>query len=134
MFTKNTNIKKRELDLSLDILSDFLLSLTFNKEKMKEKVINSYCLATDLLDYLVLKGVYFKDAHEIISKLTKYCIEQKKWFYELKLEEFQEFSNKFEKDVFDILKEKNILNNHKTIGSPNPEMVKYFIKKYYEKC
>lgn len=64
----------------LDILSEFLPSLKFNKEKMKEKTLNSYCLATDLLDYLVLKNVYFKDAHEIIAKLTKYCMIVKNGF------------------------------------------------------
>lgn len=117
----------------LDILSEFLPTLKFNKDKMKEKVINSYCLATDLLDYLVLKNAYFKDAHEIMAKMTNYCITEKKWFYELKLEEFKQFSDKFESDVFEVLKEENILSNHKTIGSPNPEMVKKFIKRYYEK-
>ena len=102
----------------LDILNDFVPSLQFNKEKMQKAVLNSYCLATDLLDYLVLKDVYFKDAHEIISKLVRYCIEQKKWFYELRIEEFKQFSDKFEINVFDLLKLENILKNHQTIGSP----------------
>ena len=65
-----------------------------------------------------------------MAKLTKYCTDNKKWFYKLKIKEFQKFSNKFKNDVFEILKQENILKNHKTIGSTNAEMVKKFIAKY----
>ncbi len=116
----------------LDILEEFLPSLTFNKDKMALAVQNSHCLATDLLDYLVKKGEKFKIAHEIIAKLTSFATAQKKWFYQLTLQDFKGFSSYFDDDLFDLFKEP--LKNHITKGSPNPQQIQKFIEKIYAKC
>ena len=72
---------------------------------MLKGVKNSYSYATHLVDYLVRKGVYFRDAHEIISSLVKYCEKNNKYFYNLSINEFKSFSDNFEIDVLNILKQ-----------------------------
>lgn len=85
-----------------DIFCEFVPTIKVNNENMINAVKNSYSYATHLVDYLVNKGVYFRDAHGIISSLVKYCEENKKYFHNLKIEEFKKFSDKFENDVFNI--------------------------------
>lgn len=88
----------------IDIMCEFLPTIKPNKENMIKAVKNSYSYATNLLDYLVKKGVYFRNAHEIISSLVKYCEQNKKSFQDLTLEELNKFNNKFESDIFDVFK------------------------------
>ena len=86
----------------IDIMCEFLPSIKTKNENMSKDVKNSYSYATHLVDYLVKKGVFFRDAHSIISGLVKYCEQNHKYFHELKLEEFKQFSNKFEEDLYNI--------------------------------
>jgi argininosuccinate lyase len=111
----------------LDIMKDFITTIKFNKKKMLTSVIDSYCMATDLLDYLVKCGVSFKDAHNKISTLTNYAISKEKYFHQLTLEELKLFDNNFREDTFELFDFDNILKCHKTIGSPNPDFVLLFI-------
>ena len=90
------------LNLTLEIFSDMIGSLTFNKSKMLKAVENSYVLATDIADYLVSKSVPFRQAHKIVSEMTDFCIKEKKYFSELELKDYKSFSEKFDKDIFDI--------------------------------
>ena len=62
------------LNLTLEIFSDMIGSLTFNKSKMLKAVENSYVLATDIADYLVSKSVPFRQSHKILSEMTDFCI------------------------------------------------------------
>ena len=86
----------------IDIMCEFLPTIKPNNDNMVKAVKNSYSYATHLVDYLVKKGVFFRDAHGIISSLVKYCEQNKKYFHELKITEFKQFSSLFEKDVFDF--------------------------------
>ena len=86
----------------IDIMSEFLPTIKTKNEKMQNAVKNSYSYATHLVDYLVKKGVYFRDAHGVISSLVKYCEENKKYFHELTILELKQFSDKFETDTFQI--------------------------------
>ena len=86
----------------IDIMCEFLPTINIKKDNMSKAVKNSYSYATHLLDYLVKKGVFFRDAHGVISTLVKYCEQHKKYFHELKLEEFKQFSDKFEEDLYNI--------------------------------
>lgn len=88
---------------SLRVLSPFLHSLTFNKEKMQASASKSYILATEIVDYLVSKNIKFRDAHEIASSLTLHAVQNQKYFNELSLETFKKFSEKFEADIFEFL-------------------------------
>lgn len=121
----------------LEILTGFISTLQFNTRKMLDSVVNSYSLATDILDYLVQKDIPFKDGHEIVAKLTKHCTESNLLFHQLSIQTFKEFSPFFADDVFAILSPSTILSNHETYGSPNPKMMVKLIdnleKKLYEK-
>ena len=87
-----------------DIMCNFIPTIKINKENMQKAVKNSYSYATHIVDYLVNKGEYFRNAHSIVSSLVKYCESNKKYFHELKIEEYKQFSDKFCEDLFKIFK------------------------------
>ena len=86
----------------IDIMCEFLPTIKIKQENMTIAVKNSYSYATHLVDYLVKKGVFFRDAHGIISGLVKYCEQNGKYFHQLSINEFQQFSNLFQEDIFEI--------------------------------
>ena len=86
----------------IDIMCEFLPTIKIKQENMTMAVKNSYSYATHLVDYLVKKGVFFRDAHGIISGLVKYCEQNGKYFHQLSINEFQQFSNLFQEDIFEI--------------------------------
>lgn len=111
--------------LCLEIFKELLNNISFNKKRMEDVTINSYTMATDLVDFLVKKNVSFRDAHEIVGKLIKYSLNKEKFLYQLNIEELKSFSEHFSNEVLILLNDpRKILYNHITIGSPNPLMVK----------
>ncbi len=88
----------------IDIMCEFLPTIKTKDENMTKAVKNSYSYATHLVDYLVKKGVFFRDAHGIISSLVKYCEQNGKYFQDLSLDEFKKFSNEFEKNVLELFR------------------------------
>ncbi len=111
------------LNLTLEIFSDMIGSLTFNKSKMLKAVENSYVLATDIADYLVSKSVPFRQAHKIVSEMTDFCIKEKKYFSELELKDYKSFSEKFDKDIFDITPLYSV-NKRDTYGGTSENQIK----------
>jgi len=103
------------INSTLDILVPMLGSTQFNKDNMLDAVNNSYILATDIADYLVSKSVPFRKAHEIVSKMTDYCLDNDKYFHQLTIDEFKKFSLDFEIDIFEI-NPMNSINNRNTVG------------------
>jgi argininosuccinate lyase len=98
-------------------------STQFNEQNMLDAVNNSYILATDIADYLVSKSVPFRKAHEIVSKMTDYCIENNKYFHQLTIDEFKKYSSDFEIDIFEI-NPINSVNNRNTVGGTSESQVK----------
>ena len=86
----------------ISVMTAFIPSIKVNADKMKLAVKNSYSYATYLLEYLITKGIAMRDAHETISSLVKYCEQNKKYFQDLSLEEFRQFSQLFDADIFNI--------------------------------
>ena len=80
--------------------------------------------ATDAADYLVSKGLPFRDCHEIIGKIVLYCIEQSKAIEDLSLEELKEFSDAFEEDIFQNIDITTCIKAKKSEGSTSFESVK----------
>ena len=76
-------------------------------------------LATDLADYLVKNGVPFRQAHEVIGKLTAFSLAQERGFPELSLEEFRQFSELFDRDLFAVLDTKSALKARQAMGAPS---------------
>ncbi|MEK7281592.1 MAG: lyase family protein, partial [Chloroflexota bacterium] len=88
------------LHLCLGVMAGMVGSLKVNRERMAKAVAEGYILATDVADYLVRKGVPFREAHGIVARLVAYAQEKGKAFSQLTLEEYKKASPLFEKDVY----------------------------------
>ncbi len=113
---------------SLNIFTEMLDTITFNKENMRGASKKGFMNATDAADYLVSKGVPFRDCHEIIGKLVLYSIEKGCALEELSLEEFKEFSSVFEEDIFGKISLESCIANKKSKGSTSFESVELQIE------
>jgi argininosuccinate lyase len=94
----------------LDILEGVIRTLKVNEEKILKAIEDGYLNATEVADYLVNKGVPFRDAHRIVGKIVLFCEEKGKNINELSLEEFKGFSSLFEEDIYDFIDYYKILN------------------------
>jgi argininosuccinate lyase len=93
---------------TLEVFTGMVKTIKVNTKIAREALERGYLLATDLADYLVKKGVSFRQAHNIVGRLVSYAVEKDKSFEELKLAVFRKFSPLFEKDVYDITIESSI--------------------------
>ncbi len=116
----------------LILFTGMLRTLKFRKERMAESAMNGFTNATDAADYLVGKGVPFRDAHGIVGRLVLYCIEKNTSIDRLSLQELQKISDKFEADIYDAVSLKTCVAKRLTIGAPGPEAMKETLKKYRE--
>lgn len=103
--------------MSLRVITEMLPEIKFNKERMKEACGSGYITATDIAEYLVKKGVPFRNAHEITGKIVLYCIEKGKNLNELSIKELRKFSSKIEKDLYAILTPEGSIDSKSSYGS-----------------
>jgi argininosuccinate lyase len=109
--------------LILEVYTGMIPEIEVNSERTREAANDPGLLATDLADYLVLHGLPFRQAHEVIGKLVTYSIEQRRGFANLKLEEFQRFSEHFGPDLFAVLDLDRALDLRTAIGAPSRKNV-----------
>ncbi len=114
----------------LVLFNGMVKTMKFRKENMAQSALNGFANATDAADYLVRKGVPFRDAHAIIGRLVLYCIEKNTSIDALSLEELQSFSDRFEEDIFDAVSLKTCVERRLTTGAPGPEKMKEAIREY----
>jgi argininosuccinate lyase len=112
----------------ISIFTGMLKALKFNPENMYKQASRGFINATDAADYLVSKGIPFRDAHTIVGKLALYCIHQDKTLQDLTLDEYKQFSSLFEKDIFEMLSLENCLKRRNLPGSPSPVKVSQAIE------
>jgi argininosuccinate lyase len=110
------------------IFSQMLPSIEVKHQSMYNSTKKGYTTATDLADYLVNKGLPFRDAHEVVGKSVSYGIEHQKDLSELSLEELKKFDNNIEEDVFDILSLEGSINARDHLGATSPNQVIQAIK------
>ncbi|MEM3058588.1 MAG: argininosuccinate lyase [Methanomassiliicoccales archaeon] len=108
----------------LRMLAESLSSINVNVGKMRKSAEQGYLNATDLADYLVLKGIPFREAHELVGKIVKYAIENNKKLEELDILEMKRFSDKIDDDVASFLSIDACIDRRKTYGGTSPEAVK----------
>ena len=89
--------------LSLEGILEMIGGMNINKERMKQAVYSNFSTATDLADYLVKKGLAFRECHEISGTIVRYCEEEGKDFFKLTVEELRGFSALFDDDITEIL-------------------------------
>ncbi len=109
---------------SLFIFSHVLVHTRFDQKRMDEELRTDYLSATDMADYLVRKGLPFREAHEITGRVVSYCVEHKMYFGNLDLDTLLFFSPKFEADVFESILPKTSASHKQSAGSTSPQEVK----------
>lgn len=105
-----------------------LKTMTIRKDNMEAAALGGFTNATDLADYLVKKGLPFRETHAISGKLVHYCIENNTTLEKLPLEKLKEISEVFEDDVYDAISLKTCVEGRSLIGGPAPETVKAYLE------
>jgi argininosuccinate lyase len=105
-------------------MAQILVHTTFHKEKMAEEIRTDFLTATDMADYLVRKGLPFREAHEVTGKVVSHCLSHKMYFGNLDLETLRTFSRLFEGDVFDYILPQSSVGQKQSAGSTSPQEVK----------
>lgn len=111
------------VEMCLEVFTGMLADTTFLKDNMKKAVKSGYLNATDLADYLVKKGLHFRDCHEISGKLVGLCIDNQMALEDLSLETLKQYSTYFEPDIYEVLDLENVVENKKSYGSTSRESV-----------
>ncbi|MDO4594390.1 MAG: argininosuccinate lyase [Tissierellia bacterium] len=114
--------------LSLKVFNKMIDTLKVNVKRLKENALNGYINATDLADYLTKKGMTFRDSYRLVSEIVHDLVLKNKSINELSLEEFKNYSQLIEEDIYEVLELKNLVNNRKVYGSANPQMVEIQIE------
>ena len=109
---------------SINIFCEMISTMEVRKENMEHAAKYGYMNATDAADYLVQKGIPFRDCHEIIGKIVLYCIGKGIAIEELTMEEFKGFSKEFDEDIYDAIAIRNCIAAKKSEGSTSFESVK----------
>jgi argininosuccinate lyase len=104
------------LKISLQVFCGMLKTLKFNPDKMKEASVNSFMNATDLADYLVIKGLPFRQAHEVVGRLVKLCVGKNCILSDLSLEELQGYSHLIDEQAFNMLLIENCVESKTSDG------------------
>ena len=111
------------LTTSLQFLAPMISSMKVNKARMKKAVDTDFSNATDIADYLVEKGIPFREAHEVIGKIVLHCIQNDQFLLQLDLADYQRFHKAFEADIFEKLKPESVVSARKSTGGTAPEAV-----------
>ncbi len=112
----------------LVLFNGMLETMKFNHPVMEQSAMNGFTNATDAADYLVGKGVPFRDAHGIIGRLVLYCLEKNTCIDKLSIRELQAISPVFEADIYDAVSLKTCVEKRLTIGAPGQEAMKEVIR------
>ncbi len=112
----------------LRIFADMVPTIEANKDNMYRSALKGYTTATDLADYLVKKGLAFRDAHNVVGKAVSYGLKENKDLSEFNLDELKKFNSLIEKDVFDVISLEGSINARNHLGGTSPKQVSMAIK------
>ena len=112
------------------LFDGMLATMKFRKEVMAVSAMKGFTNATDAADYLVNKGVPFRDAHGIIGRIVLYCIDKGISIDEMFLEELQRFAPEFKEDIYDAISLETCVNKRLTIGAPGKDVMDTVIQQY----
>lgn len=114
---------------SLRVYADMMNVITVKADKMRNAALQGYATATDLADYLVRKGVPFRDAHEVVGLSVAYGIQHQKDLSELSLDELRAFSDQISDDVFEVLTLEGSVAARDHLGGTAPNQVRAAIER-----
>ncbi len=112
----------------LRAFADMVPSIGVKKDTMYAAARQGFSTATDLADYLVRRGLAFRDSHEVVGNAVGFAIEQSRDLSELTLQELKAFSDAIEQDVFEVLTLEGSVNSRNHIGGTAPDQVRAAIK------
>ncbi len=104
--------------LCLPVFCDMISTMRVNKSAMLKGAKGGFTNATDAADYLVKKGLPFREAHAVIGKMVYYCVENDKSLDDLTIEEFKEFSDIIEPDIYEAISMDTCVNGRSIVGGP----------------
>ncbi len=107
----------------LKVFADMIPAITCRADNMRAAAMKGFATATDLADYLVVKGVAFRDAHEIVGKAVALCVEKERDLSDLSLAELQAFSGIIDEEVFSVLTLEGSVQARDHIGGTAPKQV-----------
>lgn len=110
--------------VTLEIYADMMRGISVNKDNMRQAASEGFATATDLADYLVKKGMPFRDAHEVVALAVRYAVDKKVDLSDLPLATLQQFSASISEDVYAVLSLEGSLNSRNHIGGTAPAQVK----------
>lgn len=117
------------IKMCLPIFTKMIETMRVKPSNMYKAAQGGFTNATDIADYLVKKGLPFRDAHEVIGKMVLYCINNQKSLDELSQDEFKSFSSLIEDDVYNAIDLNTCVSDRNIIGGPSKEMVLNSIEK-----
>ena len=130
---KEVAFDAKETDHNCIVLfTGMIRTMKFKKDRMAKSAMNGFTNATDAADYLVNKGVPFRDAHGIIGRLVLYCIDKNTSIDALSLEELKAICDKFDEDIYDAVSLKTCVEKRLTVGAPGPDAMKEVIRIHRE--
>ena len=115
------------IDLWLDtmkVAAPMIQKMKINAKRTYQAASNGFSSATDMADYLVKKGMPFRDAHRVVGQTVRYCADNEKTFDDLTIEEFKAQSDLFEDDIFEAISLEECVNARRSYGGTSPEAVK----------
>ncbi|RKL69321.1 argininosuccinate lyase [Salipaludibacillus neizhouensis] len=116
------------LEGSLMMLAPMIDTMMVKVDNMKQAVSEDYSNATDIADYLVTKGMPFRQSHEVIGKIVLYGIDNNKYLLDLTMEEYKSFSELFEDDIYRVLAPEEVVANRRSYGGTSQSQVKEQLK------
>jgi argininosuccinate lyase len=116
------------LTACLDIYIQLLPNISINKAVMQKAVAGGYLNATDMADYLVTKGLPFREAHHCVGQIVRYASGLEKEIHELSIKELQQHAPQIEDDIFDYLEVRQMIDRRSSIGGTATQTVKTAIE------
>lgn len=110
--------------LSIKTFTGMISTMKINVESMKEGAKKGFTNATDVADYLVKKGMAFREAHGVVGEMVLYCISKKIGIEDLTIDEFKSFSNYFDEDIYNAINLLTCVEERSVIGGPSTSSVK----------
>jgi argininosuccinate lyase len=106
----------RTLQGALQLFAPMISTMKVNRDRMRQAVNQDFSNATDIADYLAGKGLPFRQAHEVIGKIVLYCIQNNKYLLDLSMDEFTQFSNLFDENIYNVLQPEQVVNARNVYG------------------
>ncbi len=111
------------LKACVGIYCELIPNLKIKKQKMRDATLKGFLNATDLADYLALKGIPFREAHNCVGKIVGFAFSMDKELHELTIDELKSFSSLIEDDIFNLLTPEQTINRRKSFGGTSQDNV-----------